>query len=242
MQGFLNALWLAPLLALLSSPLYADDSGTAFGSAYSLDSTQLLYTETHHWQGVTHTVEYFRPDGELVAVNRLDSTISFVSPAYTQHYPSDNFSEGARWRDSDLILFSASKEKVVDFQPPLVLSSGFYHFILEHWRDLQAGQSLAFDFAVPSRWMTVRLHMHALSAAAGAATIKDGDPGWFYVRVEAVNPLLRWLVHPLTVALDNKQRLMAYRGISNVRDAHGDTPQVLIWYRYPEPVVSSVAP
>jgi len=246
MQWFLSALLLVLLSVVPSTLLYADDSantnGSAFGNAYSLDGTQLLYTETHHWQGVTHTVEYFRPNGELVAVNRLDSTLSFVSPTYTQLYPRDNFSEGARWRGAELVLFSAAKEQVVSFQKPLVLSSGFYHFILEHWRDLHAGESALFDFAVPSRWMTVRLRMHALSADAGTAVIKDGAPSWFYVRVEAANPLLRWLVHPLTVALDNQQRLMVYRGVSNLRDERGETPQVLIRYRYPEPVVSSVAP
>jgi hypothetical protein len=229
-------------LALLSGYAYAATTGDALGSAYSLDGTKLLYNETHHWQGVQHTVEYFRPDGELIAINRLDSSLSFVSPTYTQHYPGANFSEGARWRDAKLILFSAAQEKVVSFQPPLVMSSGFYHFILDHWSDLQAGQSIAFDFAVPARWMTVRLRMHTVSAETAAAVIKDADPNWLYVRVEAANPMLRWLVHPLTVALDKQQRLMVYRGVSNVRDERGETPQVLIRYRYAEPVVGHLAP
>jgi hypothetical protein len=248
--GFLNAisplryffLMVAPALIAPSLPAAADDSGDASGSAYALDGGKLLYTERHHWQGVNHTVEYFRPSGELLAINRLDSSLSFVSPTYTQRYPSDNFSEGARWRDADLVLFSAAQEKVVSFKPPLVMSSGFYHFILDHWRDLQTGQSLAFDFAVPARWMTVRLRMHTVSSEAAAALIEDVDPSWLYVRVEAVNPLLRWLVHPLTVALDSQQRLMVYRGISNVRDERGETPQVLIRYRYAEPVASRAAP
>ncbi|HSB96359.1 MAG TPA: hypothetical protein VLC91_07930 [Spongiibacteraceae bacterium] len=250
MQWFLSALLLVLFSAAPSTQLYADDSantssntgGTAFGNAYTLDGAQLLYTETHHWQGPTHTVEYFRPNGDLIAVNRLDSSLSFVSPTYTQLYPSANFSEGARWHNADLVLFFAAKEQVVSFQKPLVLSSGFYHFVLEHWRDLHAGQAQLFDFAVPSRWMTVRLRMHALDSNAGTTVIRGGDPSWFYVRVEAANPLLRWLVHPLTVALDDRQRLMVYRGVSSVRDERGETPQVLIHYRYPDPVVSSVAP
>jgi hypothetical protein len=73
------------------------------------------------------------------------------------------------------------------------------------------------------------------------------DPSWFYVKVEAANTLLSWLVQPLTVAFDAQQRMVLYRGIANVRDERGNTPQVLIHYRYAEraaddSVSSSVAP
>jgi hypothetical protein len=236
----LARLLLLMVLSIPSALLYADDNGAALGSAYALDGTTLLYTEAHHWRGVLHTVEYFRPSGELVAVNELDSSASFISPAYTQHYPRTDFAEGARWHGTELVLFSGAKQQVVHYQVPLVISSGFYHFILEHWQELHAGRALVFDFAVPSRMTTVRLRMHALGAAAGG--IKDADPSWFYVRVEAANALLRWLVQPLTVAFDDQQRLMVYRGIANVRDEHGDTPQVLIRYRYPEHALTSSAP
>jgi hypothetical protein len=257
MQGLLSWRLSTPLLSvvLLAASLLglntavAADSGNAEGFAYSEDGAKLLYTEVHRWQGVLHTVEYFRPNGKLASVNELDSSNSFVSPVYKQNYPQarfaqGNFAEGAYWRASELVLFSGNKEKVVEFQAPLVLSSGFYHFILEHWQELQGGQSIAFDFAVPSRLSTVRLRMHALANgdAAGRGVFKDADPSWFYVRVEAANSLLRWLVKPLTVALDNQQRLMFYHGVSNVRDEHGDTPQVLIRYRYPAALSSNTAP
>jgi hypothetical protein len=181
-------------------------------------------------------VQYFLPDGQLLSVNELDSTASFVSPAYKQTYPGTDFVEGARFQGSDLVLFSAKRQKVVSFKPPLVVSSGFYHFILEHWTELQAGQELVFDFAVPSRMTTVRLRMYALKNGASAMEARaQADPTWSYVKVEAASPLLSWLVKPLTVALDAERQLVLYRGISNVRDQHGDTPQVLIRYRYSEP-------
>lgn len=221
------------MLGVWGSLLYAASSGIAVGDAYALDGGPLLYTEKHSWQGSSHTVQYFLPDGHLLSVSELDSTASFVSPAYRQTYPGTDFIEGARWQGSDLVLFSAKRHKIVSFKPPLVVSSGFYHFILEHWSELQAGQELVFDFAVPSRMTTVRLRMHALQN--GAATMESraqADPAWFYVKVEAANTLLSWLVQPLTVALDAERQLVLYRGISNVRDEHGDTPQVLIRYRY----------
>jgi hypothetical protein len=49
------------------------------------------------------------------------------------------------------------------------------------------------------------------------------------------------LVQPLTVAIDEQQRLMAYRGVANVRDEHGDTPQVVMHYRYPAPTAGDSA-
>lgn len=238
--GWAATLW---LLAALS---FAADSGVAYGTAYAIDGGAPLYTETHRWSGVHHTVEYFRPDGGLMAVSELDFSASFVRPAYTQSYsaaafaaPAAEFAEGARWQGDELVLFSADKQKAVDYKPPLVVSSGFYHFILEHWRELHEGQSIAFDFALPDRFSTLRLRMRPLSngvAAMGAHA--DADPGWFYVRVEPASKLLSWVVKPLTVALDDQQRLMLYRGIANVRDARGDTPQVLVRYRYPERALS----
>jgi hypothetical protein len=236
------------ILCMFAALLHAADSGVAEGAAYAVDGGKLLYTETHAWHGVSHSVHYFRPDGSLLSVNELDSTGSFVSPAYSQNYPDTGFSEGARRDGSKLILFSGRKQKAVGFDAPLVVSSGFYHFILEHWDQLQAGQSLTFDFAVPNRLTTVRLRMHA--QPNGAATMGAGaraDPSWFYVKVEAANTLLSWLVQPLTVAFDAQQRMVLYRGIANVRDERGNTPQVLIHYRYAEraaddSVSSSVAP
>jgi hypothetical protein len=228
-------------LCIPGSLSYAANGGVAEGDAYALDNGPLLYTEKHDWHGVSHTVHYFLPDGRLWSVNELDSTASFVSPAYRQSYPGTDFVEGARWQGSELVVFSGKKEKAVPFTPPLVVSSGFYHFILEHWNELQAGKSLVFDFAVPSRQTTVRLRIHALKNGAAVMEPRaQADPAWFYVRVEAASTLLSWLVKPLTVALDSERRLMLYRGISNVRDEHGDTPQVLIRYRYPaSPAVSA---
>ncbi len=230
------------VLCMFGSLLYAAGSGVAVGDAYALDDGRLLYTETHTWQGVSHTVQYFLPGGQLWSVNELDSSASFVSPAYTQNYPDSGFAEGARLQGSELILFSGQRRKAVAFKAPLVVNSGFYHFILEHWSELQAGQSLVFDFAVPSRMTTVRLRMHAL--ANGAATMEaraHADPAWFYVKVEADSALLSWLVQPLTVAFDAERRMVLYRGISNVRDERDDTPQVLIRYRYPERALDSSA-
>jgi hypothetical protein len=234
---------LGVLLCILGSLLRAADSGMAVGNAHALDDGRLLYTEKHSWQGVLHTVQYFLPGGLLWSVNELDSTNSFVSPAYKQDYPGTEFAEGARLQGSELILFSDQRQKTVAFEEPLVMSSGFYHFILEHWRELQSGQSLEFDFAVPSRMTTVRLRMFALpDGAAVMESRAQADPAWFYVRVEAASTLLSWLVRPLTVALDEQRRLVLYRGISNVRNERGDTPQVLIRYSYPEGAQAEAVP
>ena len=242
MHGLVRA-GLIFLFCVVASLLHATESGIAVGEAYSVDDDTLLYTEKHRWQGSSHTVQYFLPNGSLWAVNELDSRNSFVSPTYTQNYPSADFAEGARWIGTALILFSERKQKAVTYKPPLVVSSGFYHFILEHWDQLRAGQVLSFDFAVPSRLSTVRLRMHAVPNGAAAMEPRAAaDPSWFYVRVEAANPLLSWLVHPLTVALDGERRLILYRGIATVRDERGDTPQVLIRYRYPEPVAETGRP
>jgi hypothetical protein len=213
---------------------HAVEGGVAIGEAFALDDGRPLFTEQHSWRGTSHTVEYFRPDGELMSVNELDSSASFVSPTYTQKYAASDFAEGARWRGTELILFSGERERAVAYERPVVVNSGFYHFILERWSELRDGQSLLFDFAVPSRMTTVRLRIHALpDGAATFAPDVRADPSWFYVRVEAASALLSWLVQPLTVALDDQRRMVLYRGIANVRDERGDTPQVLVRYRYP---------
>lgn len=231
------------VLWLAGAASYAADSGVAYGEAHAVDGDALLFTETHRWSGVHHTVEYFRPDGALMSVSELDFTNSFVSPAFTQDYPATDLREGARWHGDELVLFSADRQKTVVYRPPVVVSSGFYHFILEHWSELQQGRAVAFDFALPDRFSTLRLRMRAL--ADGAATMgphAGADPAWFYVRVEPASKLLSWLVQPLTVALDDQRRLVLYRGIANVKDGRGETPQVLVRYRYPERTLSGAPP
>lgn len=207
----------------------ADDQ-TALGSAYRIANGEMLYTELHRWDDIRHSVEYRLPDGELFATNDLDFSRALPSPAYTQHYLRDNSTVGARWAGDRLVLFNAGRERTVGFKQPLVISSGFFHFIQAHWDELGAGAVLPFEFALPERLTMVALRMRQVTAAQSG--IDGGEPDWRYFRVEVASKLIGWLVEPLNVAFDAQRRLVVYRGASNVKDDRGDTPQVVIRYSY----------
>lgn len=219
---------LFPALILLAQPALAEAFAT--GRAYSASDGQLLYTEEHRWDEQHHSVKYLYPDGQVFATCETDFSHSFISPAYTQTYLDTDRHEGARWSGDTLTLFNGNRERAMRFQQPLVIGAGFFHFLRAHWDELLSGNTVAFEFAVPDRMSIVDLRLARVSATDSG--IDDGDPDWFYFRVEATSRMLRWLTAPLNVAFDDQRRLMVLRGTSNVKLGRGAAPQVVVHYDY----------
>ena len=207
------------------------------GRAFSPDGDSLLYTE-YHWRfGIDHLVEYSDPDGALIAKNRLRYVRDSPSPAQDQYDMRSGVREGAIWRGDDLYLFRSDEERPVSASGTLVISSGFDGFVRDHWEALASGRSVNLEFAVPARLRTIELRARKLgSDACPDAT----EHGWTCFRVEPVSRLLRWLSAPIELAYDERRRLRVYSGLSNLRDAGGNSLQVLIRYEHPEQPVYPV--
>lgn len=197
------------------------------GTAVSVDDGRVLYTEYHRWHDDWHRVEYHAPDGTLLTVNELDYSPGRSQPAFIQTDQVTGATEGARWDGAKLTLFHGSRSKVIAYREPLVISSGFNNFVLEHWDDLLANRVWTVDFAVPQYLRIVGLKVRRI--APEQSRIPGRDPGWIYLRVQAANPILGWFVSPVDLAYSPDRFLRVYRGSSNL-EISGHIPSVEIRY------------
>ncbi len=223
------------LICFALLPLLAH--ATATGEARDRDG-RLLYTERHLIDGDHHEVEYRDADGELFATSRLDYGFGDTQPAYQQRDLRSDEREGARWRQGALVLFHADRggerEKVVATPPqPLVLSSGFDHFVRDHWQALQRGDAVPFHFAVPTRLMLVELRVCRVDA-------DDAPAGGLALRADPISPLWRLVTKPIDLFYDADRRLLRYRGISNL-ELGENSPWVEVTYRYDRPATGVAA-
>ncbi|MGB5326438.1 MAG: hypothetical protein WBN40_13590 [Pseudomonadales bacterium] len=135
-------------------------------------------------------------------------------------------------------------ESVLPDSAELVIDAGFDAFVRGQWNRLQQGQRLQFDFAVPARGRTVRLNIEqvalsycerseqfegtftqALPATQARVCFKLDARGW----------LAQMLLKPIYLTYANESRqLLAYAGLSNIKNNSGEALNVYIRYRYAE--------
>lgn len=226
----LKKLWLLAFMycapAMVAQAMAAEPQELR-GTAVSVDDGRVLYTEYHRWQDAWHRAEYRAPDGTLLAVNELDYSSGRSQPAFMQTDKITGATEGARWDGTVLTLFRGSRSKVMAYREPLVISSGFNNFILEHWGDLIANRVWAVDFAVPQHLLIVGLKVRRITV--DESYILNPNPDWIYLRVLAANPILSWFVDPVDLAYSPDRLLRVYRGSSNL-EIDGRMPVVEIRY------------
>lgn len=218
------------LLLICSALLPLLAYATATGEARNRDG-ELLYVERHVVDGDRHEIEYRNVDGVLFATSQLDYSFGGTQPAYRQENLREGQTEGARWQQGDIVLFHTDgsdeqQKRVVAPPQPLVMSSGFDHFIRASWEPLQRGETLRFHFAVPMRLMLVELRVRRIDAEAPA--------GGLALRADPVSPLWRLVTKPIELFYDADRRLLRYRGISNL-ELGESSPWVEVTYHYDEP-------
>ena len=226
MRNALRAKYLSIFLFAIG-PVLAAPITELRGTAVSVDDGRVLYTEYHQWRDQWHRAEYRAPDGKLLATNEIDYSPGRSQPAFVQTNTVTGDQLGARWNGDTLTLFHGKKSEVVEYREPLVISSGFNNFVLDHWDDLFNNHVWTVEFAVPARLMIVNLKVKRI--AAETSHIPDRNPDWIYLRVQAANPILAWFVAPVDLAYSADRLLRVYHGTSNVEIA-GKTPAVEIRY------------
>jgi hypothetical protein len=181
----------------------------AVGYACDDSGKTLLYREMHYCdQAHSHCViEYIDPYREPLARKQLDYSGSAFAPVVDMQDLRLQSRESARGDEA------------------LVIDAGFDNYMRSRWDDLAAGDTVDFPFLALGQDQP--LMMQAVSSdgeCAGNALCLEVTPGAW---------LLRLLVEPirLTYARDSR-RLLRYRGISNLSDADGNSPDVDIRYSY----------
>lgn len=233
------------LLALLpaAQPLSAQTTPTDWrsyeGIARELDSDTLLYRERHYQrfeagQLRERVVAYVCPDSDTVfARKRIDYRPSSIAPAFELQDARSDYREGLIWERPDRVRIYAGPRTgtVASALRPagewLVADAGFDEFVRARWAQLRAGQSQRLRFTVPARADDYRFRVQSDGvrtwAEREALRLRlglDGPLGWFTPDIEVFYDL-------------QSQRLLHYRGLSNLRSAEGGQLSAAI--SFPEP-------
>jgi hypothetical protein len=150
------------------------------------------------------------------------------TPDFTLDDGRDGYQEGVRGRAADRQVSVRASAQAPTFSRAITLPSGavvdagFDAAVRSHWAALQAGQSVAFQFLLPSRQRLVPLKLQRTGAVSWqgepAEQLQMKLDAWFGFAVPAVT-----LVYATA-----DQRLLQFTGTGNVRDEKGRYPQVRV--------------
>lgn len=226
----------AGLLLYLSTVASSTPLLRTEGIASLADGTP-AYREVH-WrrgapEGAQRWVQYLCPDGRPFARKELPGTAQPLARGYLLQ--DGRSGQAARvvvagtqvsidWKES---AAEAERQSRVPLPADAVIDTGFDAAVRAHWPALMKGEQVQLPFLVPGRQrfypVSVRrtgaLHWQGIPAQA----IEVRLAAWYGV----VAPRLS------LVYADDDRRLLEFRGTSNLRDARGAYPAVIVRFAAP---------
>lgn len=203
------------------------------GTAYLAGSEQVLYTENYIRDSATQTrVQYFNPQGELLAEKQLD----FSRDEHAPDVNSKDFRLGSALTIStqnNTTKVQAQRkgepalDAAIDIEDKLVIDAGFDPFVQDQWHKLLAREEVRFRFLVPARKTAVKLKLSKRVCSAAADRV--------CFRIKASNWLIAAVMPPIDLEYEKRSlRLMRFTGLGQLPDGKGNGQRVDIHYRYPE--------
>jgi hypothetical protein len=248
MNPFPSLLGIAAAFVLLTLPLpaSAEQLTESFsGSAYAADSNLLLYRETHYLfsgdHGGERVVLYQCPDGRAFARKHSQDDGNAQAPDFDLTDARVGYREGVRRNGTQREVYvqrtAAQAEQADSLRLPAdgVIDTGFEAFARAHWDALVRGDSMRFDYLVPSRRTFYLFKVDKVdlpTAPPGSVTFRLASSSW-----------LAFLLPHIDVSYDlTTRRLVHYEGLSNVRDVKTGK-NYRVHYEYPKIAVAhNVAP
>lgn len=228
-----RAPWLlGPVLATAAAFSTAEETQTTefVGKAYDTESGELLYTEEHRLEQTDgtpqrETVRYVTPEGDTLAQKEMTYwqperpcyRLTVTNPERTEVVEPDDEGVAIESKKSGTLAWSDDSVSVID--------GGFHYFILDHFDQLLAGDSVDFQFLAPTRvrWLGLRVE------PAGQA---DGQ---LRLDLKVQSMMLSWVVSDLELTYDiDTRQLLRYRGLTNLPNPDGGNYTADIQYQYPE--------
>lgn len=234
--------YLCLCLALLGlHGAYAETSTLVYeGIAYPLkpqgsqQADTLLYREQHvltltaEGAPLHRHVRYVDNNGQLVAEKHNRYGHNASTPEFTLVDQRTSYREQAR-RDNQQWWIGSGKDTDWQEKPlnqhdhALVIDAGFDEFVRLHWQALQQGQSVNFSFAVPARQDVVNFRIRR----------SEPNDAVLILEMRLRSRLIAWLLDPIELHYDlESQRLLRYRGLTNIQDEQGQGIYADIHYHY----------
>ncbi|MCZ2721310.1 hypothetical protein O1D97_06530 [Marinomonas sp. 15G1-11] len=226
------------LLSLINPANAIDAVGTTdsivIGSAYDVNTGDLLYTETHKRPSSSeHTVTYREVNGETFATKKLTYAYSSLVPSFYQvNERNGEVIEVTTSTNNTLTVnFKASessklKSKQVGITNRLIVDAGFDHFIHKYWDNLNRGDVLKIDFLAPTRQITAPFRIETTNCKT-----EDSHSVCFMMSPDAW--WISLVMEPIYLVYNNQtKRLSRYLGRGNISEKNGNYLTVDLRYRY----------
>ena len=236
----MHRLVIAPLLTLLSlgataqSAIQPTDWASYSGSAFDADTNKLVYTEVHQLalaadEVLERWVSYRCPNGRAFARKRVQRSRLPAVPSFALEDRRLDYSEGLEVGSDKVAVFvreagnkATIREVLEDVPSNLVADAGFDVFVRDQWDALVAGETVRFEFLVPSRLDFLGFKVRQ----TGEDTIDGRAVRTFRL---ALGGVLGLVVSGIDVTYDAESRtLLRFSGLSNVRGPDGDNYVVRI--------------
>jgi hypothetical protein len=226
------------LVGMVPALAKAQDYVTA-GTAYSLNSNQVLYRELYTGidENKSVRVDYVSPEGKTFATKTLVYSGELFQPMFNFEDTRDNEFASAQFEGARLMLTQGAKghqsQKAILDNAKIVIDAGFDAYIQLHWDKLMEGKRLKFEFALVNRLTTVQLEVRKIRASESPVYDDDIGSDWVYFRITPAKKIASLFADPINLAYNpNGKYLMRYHGRSNLDDNNGDPVDVRIEYEY----------
>ncbi|HSZ72702.1 MAG TPA: hypothetical protein VK750_08490, partial [Cytophagaceae bacterium] len=202
------------------------------GIATDLKSNRFYYVEEHKEITEHHVlketvIQYRDSVGAIIAKKVINYSENKVTPSFEQNDYRDGYTEGVSFNNHKLVFkfrknkTEKVKTKFIDVPENLVVDGGFNYYIKNNWKKLTNGETLVFNFAVPSQLDYFSFRLYKESETTDVVVFK----------MEPDNFLLRKLVDPIHVTYKvSTKRILKYEGLSNINDKRGKSYLVKIMY------------
>jgi hypothetical protein len=196
------------------------------GRAVDPASGRLLYREVHlvqsdNGRNIIRVVLYQCESGATFARKRVDYANSMIAPDFELVDVRSGYREGLRRINGKLILFARANATAVERDAAiapgnaLVADAGFDEFVTRNWTALAAGQTLALDFAIPTRGETYRFKL-----AREAQTTINGVPAMVF-RMNLGGLLSLFAPHIDVTYGMASHHLLRFEGITDISGSDG---------------------
>lgn len=193
---------------------------------------EAAYREVH-WQreakeGAERWVLYQCPDGQPFARKYLPASVRPQVRGYTledrrsgqrAEVRVDGNAVAIDWKED---AGSTPRQRRLDLPPDAVIDAGFDAAVRQHWPALMRGERVTLPFLAPGRQRFYPVQLRRSGAlrwqGVGAQAIAVSLDAWY----GGLAPRLA------LVYADADRRLLEFRGISNLRDARGAYPEVVV--------------
>lgn len=219
------------LLSLWAGTTQATVYQQRVGNAYDKANGQFLYSEKHletvvDGEVVAAKVIYTDGHGETFATKQVDFSRSPLVPRFKLQNNRTGHIEALEESDGGLVVAfqrdkaTALERKVMDAVPDFVADAGFDKAVDRYWDRLVAGESIEFDFLLPSQLDTLSLRVRAERTDQGQTLVVTMEPSSLLFRLLAPSIIARYDIET--------RQLRAYKGTSNLRNDEGKNYQVQI--------------